>query len=131
IFASLRMVQYCHARLHSELRSANKRGKPMTLIRLFGAAALLSLSSLASASSFIGTTDMIGSALVGTSESTTNLTSGDDKVVLAAREDAASFVASAGEIRGAQLESALQLIRAKAPALQVTDLELAEAILAR
>src|SRR5690606_27463139 len=56
--------------------------KPMTLIRLFGAAALLSLSSLASASSFIGTTDMIGSALVGTSESTTNLTSGDDKVVL-------------------------------------------------
>lgn len=103
----------------------------MPLIRLFGAAALLSLSSLASASSFIGTTDMIGSALVGTSESTTNLTSGDDKVVLAAREDAASFVASAGEIRGAQLESALQLIRAKAPALQASDLELAEAILAR
>ncbi len=34
----------------------------MTPIRLFGAAALLSLSTMASASSFIGTTDMIGSA---------------------------------------------------------------------
>ncbi|HLT05561.1 MAG TPA: DUF2388 domain-containing protein [Pseudomonas sp.] len=103
----------------------------MTLIRLFSAAALLSLSSLASASSFIGTTDMIGSALVGTSESSTNLTSGDDKIVQAAREDAASFVASRGEIRGAQLESALQVIRRNAPALQSSDLELAEAILAR
>lgn len=103
----------------------------MTSIRLFGAAALLSLSSLASASSFIGTTDMIGSALIGTSESTTNLTVGDDKVILAAREDAASFVASHGEIRSAQLESALQAIRSHAPTLQASDLELAEAILAR
>lgn len=103
----------------------------MTPIRLFGAAALLSLSSLASASSFIGTTDMIGSALIGTTDSTTDMSSGDEKIVLAAREDAASFVASRGEIRGAHLESALQVIRAKAPALQASDLELAEAILAR
>lgn len=103
----------------------------MTPIRLFGAAALLSLSSLANASSFIGTTDMIASGLIGTSKSTTNLTSGDDKVVLAAQQDAASFVATQGAIRGAQLESALQVIRANAPALQASDLELAEAILAR
>ena len=54
---------------------------------------------------------------------------GDDKIVLAARDDAASFVASQGEIRGARLEAALQHIRQQAPQLQADDLQLAQAIL--
>ena len=51
--------------------------------------------------------------------------------ILQARDDAASFVASAGEIRGAQLEAALQSIRQQLPETQSSsDLQLAEAILA-
>lgn len=41
---------------------------------------------------------------------------------------AASFVATAGEIRVAQLEQALLEIRGHDATLQATDLELAEAI---
>ena len=53
------------------------------------------------------------------------------KAVVQARDDAASFVASAGEIRGAQLEAALQTIRQQLPQAQTaSDLQLAEAILA-
>src|SRR5690606_9410775 len=55
---------------------------------------------------------------------------GNDKVVLDARDDAASFVASGGETRGVQLEAALQHIREQLPELQATDMQLAEAILA-
>ena len=56
----------------------------------------------------------------------------DDKVVLAARDDAASFVASDGAIRGAQLEAALRHLREHAPqARDASDLELAQAILAQ
>lgn len=55
----------------------------------------------------------------------------DMKAVVQARDDAASFVASAGEIRGAQLEAALQSIRQQLPEAQsASDLQLAEAILA-
>ncbi len=104
----------------------------MTAIRLLGLAALISLSPLASATSLVGTTDMIGRALVSTTEGISDLSSSlkDDKIVLAAREDAASFVASQGEIRGARLHAALQHIRTQAPQLNASDLQLAEAILA-
>ena len=55
----------------------------------------------------------------------------DDKVVLQARDDAASFVASDGRIRGAQLEAALRHLRERnADALRASDMELAQAILA-
>jgi uncharacterized protein (TIGR02448 family) len=64
-----------------------------------------------------------------TSDTTTSIR--DMKVVTQAREDAASFVASSGEIRGAQLEAALQTLRQQLPEAQTaTDLQLAEAILA-
>ncbi|MFB4391097.1 MULTISPECIES: DUF2388 domain-containing protein [unclassified Pseudomonas] len=53
----------------------------------------------------------------------------DRKVVLRARSDAAAFVASKGQIRGARLEAALESLRQANPALSVGDLELAEAIL--
>ncbi|WP_017938066.1 DUF2388 domain-containing protein [Zestomonas thermotolerans] len=64
-----------------------------------------------------------------TSDTTTSIR--DMKLVRAAREDAASFVASHGEIRGAQLEAALHAIRTRVPeAREASDLALAEAILA-
>ena len=64
-----------------------------------------------------------------TSDTTTSIR--DMKAVVQARDDAASFVASAGEIRGAQLEAALQTIRQQLPEAQsASDLQLAEAILA-
>ncbi|QJI29365.1 DUF2388 domain-containing protein [Pseudomonas sp. ADAK18] len=80
------------------------------------------------ATSFVMTTD----ALVSLSMSATKGTSSsfkDDKIVLAAKTDAASFVASRGEIRGAQLESAFQHIRYTLADLQCTDEQLARAIL--
>lgn len=101
--------------------------------RLFTSACLLLLATSASATSFVVTTDTIGSALAGSSDTSTDISSSlnDDKLVLAAREDAASFVASQGAIRGAQLEAALRHIRQQAPQLQADDQQLAEAILAR
>ena len=95
------------------------------------ATATLLLAGTASAGSFTGTIDAIGASLINTVEGTSDLTSsiGDDKVVLEARDDAARFVASDGEQRGAQLEAALGHIRTRAPALQASDRELAEAIL--
>ena len=53
------------------------------------------------------------------------------QLVIAARDDAASFVASNGAIRGAQLEAAFSAVRAQYPAARnVSDQELATAILA-
>ncbi|WP_414868762.1 DUF2388 domain-containing protein [Pseudomonas sp. IT-347P] len=53
----------------------------------------------------------------------------DRKLLLAAHDDAAAFVASDGEWRGARLESALHYLRKTRPKLHASDLELAEAIL--
>lgn len=54
----------------------------------------------------------------------------DNKIVRAARDDAASFVATDGAIRGVKLESAFAHIRQQAPQLQASDAQLAQAILA-
>ena len=95
--------------------------------------ALATATPLALASSFAGTS--AGSSAGGSSASS-NASSGsssgnDDKVVLAAREDAASFIATEGAIRGARLEAALRHLREQdAAAVQASDLELAKAILA-
>ncbi|MBM7062546.1 DUF2388 domain-containing protein [Pseudomonas sp. UL073] len=71
----------------------------------------------------------LGRSLDFTSDTTTSIR--DMKVVRAAHDDAASFVASAGAIRGAQLEAALGTLREHLPeARQASDLALAEAILA-
>lgn len=53
----------------------------------------------------------------------------DNKLILDSRDDAARFVASHGELRGARLESALRWLRETHPQLAASDLELAEAIL--
>jgi uncharacterized protein (TIGR02448 family) len=98
---------------------------------MLSAAALLAVAANASATSFIVTTDSIVGALKASSDATSDVTSSfrDDKIVLAARDDAASFVASQGDIRGVKLESALEHIRHQAPQLQATDAQLAQAIL--
>ena len=71
-----------------------------------------------------------GTSAAGSSASSDS-SSGDDKVVLQARDDAARFVASDGRIRGAQLEAALRHLREhNAAAQRASDMQLAEAILA-
>ena len=52
-------------------------------------------------------------------------------IVRAARDDAASFVASEGSIRGPYLEAAIQKVRADNPGLKASDMELANAILVK
>lgn len=53
----------------------------------------------------------------------------DHKMVIPARDDASTFIASGGAIRGVYLESMLQSIRQQNPGLQASDEELAKAIL--
>ena len=53
----------------------------------------------------------------------------DQKLIRAAQDDAAVFIASDGQTRGAQLESALRYLRQNPPKLNVSDLELAQIIL--
>jgi uncharacterized protein (TIGR02448 family) len=68
---------------------------------------------------------------VGTMASSHTTSPSDKKVVLQARDDAASFVASEGRIRGAQLEAALQYLREHgADSRRASDMQLARAILA-
>jgi uncharacterized protein (TIGR02448 family) len=98
------------------------------MIRLTLIFALLACSI---ATAFAGqTTAGISASTVGTSASS-KTTSPDDKVVLQARDDAASFVASDGRIRGAQLEAALKHLHERnANAQRASDMQLAQAILA-
>ncbi|MGY2239007.1 DUF2388 domain-containing protein [Pseudomonas gingeri] len=104
----------------------------MSRLRLLSAAALLCLAATANASSFIVTTDSLVGALKATSDATSDATSSlrDNKIVRAAQDDAASFVASDGQIRSVKLESAFDAIRRQAPQLQASDAQLAQAILA-
>jgi uncharacterized protein (TIGR02448 family) len=95
--------------------------------------AIVLLSATAQAQTLVATSNIIVRALDRsfdfTSDTTTSIR--DSKVVLAARDDAASFVASQGQIRGAQLEAAIGVIRSQVPEAQgASDLVLAEAILA-
>ena len=91
------------------------------------------ICTAAQAQTLVATSNIIVRALDRsfdfTSDTTTSIR--DMKVVRAARDDAASFVASAGEVRGAQLEAAFGTLRERLPeARQASDLQLAEAILA-
>jgi uncharacterized protein (TIGR02448 family) len=99
------------------------------MIRLTLISILLACSIVARA--FAGASTAGSSAMaVGTSASS-KTTSPDNKVVAQARDDAASFVASDGRIRGAQLEAALRLLRERnVDAQRATDMQLAQAILA-
>lgn len=104
----------------------------MTILRTTTFAAALFFAGTASASSLVATTDTLGGALAGTAEGTSDATSSlrDMKQLRAARDDAASFVASSGVIRSARLEAALLLIRSHdAKLVEADDLALAQAIL--
>ncbi len=94
----------------------------------------LLLAAGAQAQTLVATSNILVRALDRsldfTSDTTTSIR--DLKVVQAARDDAASFVASDGAIRGAQLEAALRVLRERLPeARQASDVELAQALLAR
>ena len=67
----------------------------------------------------------------GATTASSYLTSKDHTLVVAAQDDAGSFVASEGAIRGPYLESAIQKVRADNPGLEVSDMDLAQAILAK
>ena len=67
----------------------------------------------------------------GATTASTYLTFKDHKLIVAAQDDAGSFVASDGGLRGPYLEAAMQKVRADNPGLQATDMELANAILAK
>ncbi len=87
----------------------------------------------AQAQTLVATSNIVVRALDRSINFTSDVTSriSDMKVVVEAREDAASFVASAGEIRGAHLEAAIGALRSELPAARnASDLQLAEAILA-
>ncbi|WP_165672381.1 DUF2388 domain-containing protein [Metapseudomonas otitidis] len=66
----------------------------------------------------------------GATTASTYVTFKDHKLIVAAREDASSFVASDGQIRGPYLEAALRQVRADNPGLTASDEALASAILA-
>ncbi|CAM3330572.1 ribonucleotide reductase [Pseudomonas floridensis] len=65
----------------------------------------------------------------GATTGSTYLTFKDHKLIVAAQDDAGSFVASEGSIRGPFLEAAIQQVRQDNPGLKATDMELANAIL--
>ena len=103
-----------------------------SLLTVVTATALI--ASSAQAQTLVATSNVIVRAVDRTLDFTSDTTTSirDSKVVLAARDDAASFVASQGTIRGAQLEAALKTIRSQvSDAHNASDQALAEAILAR
>ncbi|MCO7520849.1 MULTISPECIES: DUF2388 domain-containing protein [Pseudomonas] len=55
----------------------------------------------------------------------------DDKRIIPARDELAAFVASGGAIRGAYLESALDQARQAHPGMQISDEDLARALLSQ
>lgn len=67
----------------------------------------------------------------GATTASTYLTFKDHKLIVAAQDDAGSFVASDGAIRGPFLEAAMRQVRADNPGVQASDMELANAILAK
>ncbi|MGH8438519.1 MAG: DUF2388 domain-containing protein [Pseudomonas sp.] len=99
-------------------------------MRLKVAVATLALLSLPVGSAMADTfwRNVISS---GATTASSYLTSKDHKLVIAAQDDAGSFVASEGAIRGPYLESAIQKVRADNPGLEVSDMDLAQAILAK
>lgn len=99
-------------------------------MRLKAAVATLALLSLPIGSAMADTfwRNVISS---GATTGSTYLTSKDHKLVLAAQDDAGSFVASEGAIRGPYLESAIQKVRADNSGLEASDMDLAHAILAK
>ncbi|BCD85490.1 hypothetical protein PSm6_18970 [Pseudomonas solani] len=97
------------------------------------ATALTLVAGAVQAQTLVATSNIIvrafGRSIDFTSDTTTSVR--DMKVVREARDDAASFVASSGNIRGVQLEAAFSTLRERLPeARDASDEALAQAILA-
>lgn len=94
---------------------------------------LLLMADLAQAHTLVATSNIIINATQRTLDFTSDTTTSirDSKIIREAHDDAASFVASEGEIRGAHLEAAFNTLRTRVPeARDASDQVLAEAILA-
>ena len=94
---------------------------------------LFLLADIAQAQTVVQTSNIIvrafGRTIDFTSDTTTSIR--DSKVVIQAKDDAASYVASNGDIHGSQLDAAFDMLRARVPqARDASDQVLAEAILA-
>jgi uncharacterized protein (TIGR02448 family) len=99
------------------------------MIRITLVSVLLACSLIAPA--YAASSAASTASCVGSMASHTTSSANQDKVVLQARDDAASFVASDGRLRGAQLEAALRHLRERnADARRASDMQLAMAILA-
>lgn len=96
-------------------------------MRSFSIAILLIAFTTGSAHAF----DVTTAGVVQTSYVSSQLTSApfDNKLIAEAREDAAGFVASDGQLSAARLQAAMSRLRQEHPELAASDLELAEAIL--
>ncbi|MBD8709741.1 DUF2388 domain-containing protein [Pseudomonas sp. CFBP 13711] len=92
---------------------------------------VLAVTAALSISTQVLAFDVTIQSLVKTGYATSQVTTGpfDSKLIIAAQDDAAVFVASDGQLRGARLESALAYLRQTRPKLHASDLELAQAIL--
>lgn len=89
---------------------------------------VLATAPCVQASSFAGSS---AGTTAGGASNTSGSTSGDDKIVRDAREDAAVFVASDGQLRGPRLAAALRVLRERDEAARrASDLDLARALLA-
>jgi uncharacterized protein (TIGR02448 family) len=99
----------------------------MRLLHLVLIAPIASLGFIGPALAFDTTTQ----GLVKTGYVSSQVTSApfDNKMILAAQDDAAAFIASDGQFRGVRLEAALQSLRHRHAKLHASDLELAQAIL--
>jgi uncharacterized protein (TIGR02448 family) len=107
----------------------------MKWMSIYTAFFCIGFSDYAGATSIAATLDAIGRSIEGSSQATSDVSSSgsssnDNKVVSAARDDAAAFVATNGAIRAARLEQALLSLRELAANQRATDLQLAQAILA-
>ncbi len=100
---------------------------------IVAALSLLFLADVAQAQTLKATSNIVVRASARTIDFTSDTTTSirDSKIVRQAHDDAASFVATNGEIRGAQLEAAFDTLRTRVPqARNASDQALAEAILA-
>lgn len=94
---------------------------------------LLFVADLAQAQTLVATSNILVNATRRTIDFTSDTTTSirDSKIIREAHDDAASFVASEGDIRGAHLEAAFDTLRTRVPeAREASDQVLAEAILA-
>lgn len=101
--------------------------------RLTTAALTALLACSTHAQTLVATSNIVINAVDRSVNFTSDVTSriSGMKLVLDASDEAASYVASAGDIRGARLEAAFDALRAEfADARQADDLALAKTILA-